>query len=297
MTRSTHAWLFLALLAASIDPIVVKFGYRAEATPWQLFVIKSIVGAAVVWPIRGALARTERAARTLGPRARIGKIAIVGTLLLFTILLSLLALTRLSAVTFMTVIATTPALVALVSERRGKVRLGLSFWGGFGLAFLGVLLTINAFEPGALRGDLVGLALVAGAITTSAVYRSSLDDLTQEVSPRDISTWVFVLHGVAALVFFVPWVGAPPQKAWGLGAFMGLTGVVANFAFVEALARVGAARLSVFTLLQRPLVMVIAAMVLHEPMGALQIAGVLAVLVGVRLARPRAAVVTPIAGK
>lgn len=274
----TTAWLLAALVAASIEPVLVKFGYREQATPWQLLVVKNLVAAAAIVPI-------TRQLRWIGG-AEILRVARVSALLLCTNALSLLALTRLPAVTQMTVVATTPALVALVSQRRGRVRLDRRFWAGFGLCFAGLLLTVNAFRPGALRADALGLAFGFGAVVSSTAYRSSLEDLTETLTPATVSTWVFLINAVFALTFIAPWAGVPPRAAWAVGSWIGLAGALANVAFVEALHRVGAARLSVFTLLQRPLVMVFAAVALREPLRALQVVGVVGVIAGVRLAQP-----------
>lgn len=274
----TTAWLLAALVAASIEPVLVKFGYREQATPWQLLVVKNLVAAAAIVPI-------TRQLRWIGG-AEILRVARVSALLLCTNALSLLALTRLPAVTQMTVVATTPALVALVSRRRGRVTLDRRFWAGFGLCFVGLLLTVNAFRPGALRADALGLAFGFGAVVSSTAYRSSLEDLTETLTPATVSTWAFLINAVLALTFIAPWAGLPPRAAWAVGSWIGLAGALANVAFVEALHRVGAARLSVFTLLQRPLVMVFAAVALREPLRALQVVGVVGVIAGVRLAQP-----------
>ena len=274
----TTAWLLAALVAASIEPVLVKFGYRAQATPWQLLVVKNLVAAAAIVPI-------TRQLRWIGG-AGVLRVARVSVLLLCTNALSLLALTRLPAVTQMTVVATTPALVAIVSERRGRAALGRRFWAGFALCFAGLLLTVDAIRPGALRADALGLAFAFGAVVSSTAYRTTLEDLTKTLEPATVSTWVFLINAALALAFIAPWAGLPPRAAWAVGSWIGLAGALANVAFIEALHRVGAARLSVFTLLQRPLVMVVAAVALREPLRALQIVGVAGVLAGVRLAQP-----------
>lgn len=276
--RGSAVWLLAALLAASVEPVLVKLGYRAHATPWQLLVLKNLVAAVVILPLTQSL-------RWIG-LTRLLQVARVAVLLMLTNALSLTALTRIPAVTQMTVVATTPALVAIVSERRGRAALGARFWGAFALCFGGLLLTLDAFRPGAMKADALGLALAFGAVASSTVYRTLLEDLTAKVPAREVSSWVFFVNAALALVFVAPWAGLPPRVAWAVGGFIGLAGALANVAFVEAMARLGATRLSVFTLLQRPLVMVIAAVALEEPMHALQIAGIACVLVGVRFAQP-----------
>ena len=43
--------VLLALLAASIEPILVKLGYRGAVTPLHLLVLKNVVAALVILPM------------------------------------------------------------------------------------------------------------------------------------------------------------------------------------------------------------------------------------------------------
>jgi drug/metabolite transporter (DMT)-like permease len=271
-------WVLAALLGASIEPILVKLGYRAQVTPWQLLLLKNLVAAVVILPL-------TRTFRWVGLRAVL-RLGSVSSLLMLTNLLSLLALTRLPAVTQMTVVATTPALVALVGQVRGTALLGRKFWLGFGLCFAGVLLTIDAFRPGAQSFDALGLLFAFGAVLSSTVYRTALEAVTAEFKPKLVSSYVFLINAALALILIAPWVGSIPRIALPLGAWIGVAAATANVAFVMALHLVGAVRMSVFTLLQRPLVILAAALLLGEPLGWLQFLGIAAVLWGIRLAQP-----------
>lgn len=275
--RATAAWVLAALLGASIEPILVKLGYRALASPWQLLALKNLVAAAVIVP----LARAPKWPGFSGV-ARIGRVSV---LLIVTNALSLLALTRLPAVTQMTVVATTPAAVALVARARGRTRPGWRFWVSLGAALLGMALTLDVLRPGALAFDGVGLALAFGAVVSSTVYRSAMEDLTATYGPPVVSTWVFLVNAAVTSALVLPWAGLPPRAALPMALWIGVAAAVANVAFLVALHRVGATRISVFTLLQRPFVMIAAALVLAEPLRASQIVGVAMVLAGVHLAQ------------
>ena len=275
--RATVAWVLAALLGASIEPILVKLGYRAAASPWQLLALKNLVAAAVIIP----LARAPKWPGLAGV-ARIGRVSV---LLVVTNALSLLALTRLSAVTQMTVVATTPAAVALVARARGRARPGWRFWAALAAALLGMVLTLDALRPGALAFDRAGLAFALGAVASSTAYRSAMEDLTATYGPPVVSTWVFLINAAVTSALVLPWSGLPPRAALPMGLWIGVAAAFANVAFLVALHRVGATKISIFTLLQRPFVMVAAALVLAEPLRASQVVGVAVVLGGVHFAQ------------
>jgi hypothetical protein len=202
--RATLAWVLAALLGASLEPILVKLGYRAEATPWQLLALKNLVAAAVIVP----LARAPKWPGLPGV-LRIGRVSV---LLIVTNALSLLALTRLPAVTLMTVVATTPAAVALVARARGRVRPGARFWAALVAALVGMALTLDVVRPGALALDAVGLALAFGAVASSTLYRSAMEDITATFGPKVVSTWVFLVNAAVTSALVLPWSRAAPSR-------------------------------------------------------------------------------------
>lgn len=275
--RAAALWVLLALLGASVEPILVKLGYRAMASPWQLLALKNLVAAAVIVPL-------VRSLKWPGIEGvlRIGRVSV---LLIVTNALSLLALARLPAVTQMTVVATTPAAVALVARARGRVNPGRRFWAALAAALVGMALMLDVLRPGALAFDAFGLALAFGAVASSTLYRSAMEDLTARYTPPVVSTWVFLVNAAVTSALVLPWSGLPPRAALPLGIWIGLAAAVANVAFLVALHRVGATRISLFTLLQRPAVMVAAALVLAEPLGWTQAVGVALVLGGVHIAQ------------
>lgn len=274
---ASSIWVLLALTAASLEPILVKLGYRGAVTPLQLLVMKNVVAAAVILPL-------TRHFRWLAPRdlARIGSVSV---LLLLTNGLTLFALSRLTAVTVITLVTVTPAVVALVNQARGRDRLGTRFWIGFWMCFAGVLLTVDAVRPGEFAADALGLLAVTGAIVSSTVYRVRMEDLTRDFEPPLVSTWVFWINALVAVLCIAPFLEPIPAGAYPLGLWIGLAAALANVAFLWAIKLVGSTNMSIFNLLQRPLVIVAAAVVLQEPMTWLQWVGVALVLWGLPMAR------------
>jgi drug/metabolite transporter (DMT)-like permease len=101
-----------------------------------------------------------------------------------------------------------------------------------------------------------------------------------------MSSWIYLVHGVLALVLLAPFVGMPSSAAWSAGCWTGVAAAVSNVAFVAALAGLGAARASVVMLLQRPIIVIAAALVLAEPLGIEECVGITLVVAGVALSKP-----------
>ncbi|MCC7530046.1 MAG: EamA family transporter, partial [Candidatus Melainabacteria bacterium] len=76
-----------------------------------------------------------------------------------------------------------------------------------------------------------------------------------------------------------------PPSAWYFGVWIGIAAGLANIAFLYAINTVGATRISVITMLQRPLLIVAAALLLKEPVTIPQMAGIVLVIAGTQMAR------------
>lgn len=277
--NSTHAaaWTVLALLAASVEPIVVKMGYRGSVTPYQLLVIKTLVAALLIFPL-------TRRFEWIGWKG-VAKVMSVSVLLLLNNLFSLMALKSVSAVLYLTLVTTNPAIIALVNSTAGKEKLNLRFWSGFFLCFAGIVLTLDIRHMTGSGIDPVGIALVLAAMACTIIYRTRMDKLTAEYAPMTVSLYVFWINAVMIIFFFVPWVGPIPAEGWKIGVWIGFAAALANIAFLSALHIMGSTRISIFNLLQRPLVIISASVILREMLTVLQIAGIVMVIAGTRLAK------------
>ena len=270
--------VLVALLAASIEPILVKLGYRGTVTPLQLLVMKNLVAAAVILP----MTRHFRLVK-YSDAFRIGSVSV---LLLCTNGLTLFALKYLSAIEVITIVTTTPAIVALANRALGRDVLTWKFWTGFAMCFAGVMLTVDVFGMNAQSShNIWGYAAIIGAVLSSTIYRVRMEGLTQQFPPPLISTWVFWINALVAVVFIWPFQDPFPRESLGIGLWIGLAAAAANVAFLWAIKLVGSTNMSIFNLLQRPLVIVAASIILSDPMSVTQWLGVVLVLSGIPLAR------------
>lgn len=274
--RAGRIWVMTALLAASIEPIIVKFGYRGAVTPMQLFALKTIFAAFLCLPVMMLKSRS-------GLDLKIAKkLTGVSVLLMMTNLFTLYALKYISAVTVITVVTTTPALVALSNQKLGRERLEKYFWPGFWLCFGGVVLSVHLAE---FVASPVGLASMFAAVVTSTIYRVRMEDLTAEHSAVTVSAYTFLFGALATVLFVMPFNLPIPSDAWLPGVWIGIAAGFANIAFLVALNLIGSTRISIIAMLQRPLLIVAAALILKEPVSIIQTLGIVMVFLGTHFAR------------
>lgn len=269
-------WVLLALLAASLEPVAAKIGYGGKLDPWQLLSMKNLVAAGLILPVTGRW-------RWLG-WARMPALVGVSLLLLITSAATLWALRLLPAVVVITLITATPASVALLNQWLGRERLTRKFWLGLAACLLGTVLSLNPLDK-QFEISPLGLLAVLLAILSSTVYRTRLETVTQEISPMLVSTYIFLINGLVSALVLWPVIRPIEVSAYPIGLWVGAAAALANVAFLSALKELGSTNVSLFNLLQRPLVLVAAALILHEPLSWLQGLGMGLVLSGVKLAQ------------
>lgn len=276
-------WIVLALFSASLEPVVAKIGFREGVTPVQLLLLKNLFATLAILPVTHFAARGAERWRWLGLRG-VATVASVSLLLMLTNFSTLLALSLMPAITVITLMTTTPAFVALTNQWHGRERLTGRFWLGLSMCIAGVAMSMNLFQQ-SLGLERWGLAAVLVAICSSTVYRTRMETVTKEIPPILVSTYIFLINGSLSLVCLFPFLAPISAHGYGIGVWVGTAAAVANVAFLYALSIVGSTNMSLYNLLQRPIVLVVAAVVLQEPLTAIQITGTLLVLVGVRFAQ------------
>lgn len=276
--KAAVLWISLAIIAASIEPIVVKLGYAGNIKPTELLLVKNVTGALLIVPMTWSFGKL----RWIG-FANLKKIMAVALLLFCTNALTMFALQSISAVLMITIVTTTPAFVALMNERMGRDVLAPTFWLGFILCFVGVVMGMNFSD---ISFNTMGLVMIFGAVISSTCYRVQMESTTAEFSPALVSTYTFLIMGILTLIFITPFVGGIPQKAsWGIGGWIGLAAAAANVAFLYALNLVGSTRISLLNMLQRPAMVLAAAVVLHEPLTWQTGLGIVLATIGIQLAK------------
>jgi drug/metabolite transporter (DMT)-like permease len=275
-TTAAHLWAATALVTGSIEPIAAKIGFRADASVWELQLARSTVAALVIFPL------TRRLARLAGPDG--ARVVLAAALLFTTTTLMLFALSRIHVADVIAILSITPATVTIATWARTRAPLGRRFVTGMLASIAGVAITTGAF-----RGevdDALGVACALAAVVSSTTYRLALASLTSRTDPAVVSTWIYLIHGVIGLVLLGPFVGVPSHDAWVAGSWTGVAAAASNVAFVAALAGLGAPRASVVMLLQRPIIVVAAALVLAESLGVEELIGIALVVAGVALSQP-----------
>lgn len=274
--ESAAFWVALTFLASSIEPIAVKIGYAQAADPIHLLLIKAITGAVFMVPMTG---RWNQLSMPI-----IRRYLPAGLYFAITTVFVFMALKFLPAVMVITVSTSTPALVTLINQARGREQVGGIFWTGFLLCVVGNALTLEFGATGASAYNLPGVLCALASVFFSALYRTSMDDLTREFTPRTSSLIIYLLNAGIMALACLPWLPTIPAGLIPLGTLIGFAGAVANIAFLTALHLLGSTRISIVSILQRPLVILAVALILKEPLGWSQVLGMIMVLTGIRLA-------------
>ena len=283
ISGSTGAWVILALTAASIEPILIKLGFQAQATPVQLLVLKNLVAASVMLLLVRGWKRPAGVSFT--------SLLTVSLLLFATNAFCIFALTKLTAVELITIITSTPVVVALVNCLRRHDSRGKLFWFGLAAALGGVLLSLQqaagASSSPASSLSAIGVIFALAAVISSTTYRIKIESVLRHADPRLVSLNIFVINALVSLCL-IPCLGPIDQINQGMLPFavwMGVAAALANFAFVAAIKDLGATRMSVINLIQRPMIIIIAAFVLKESLGWPQVLGFVLVMLGVQMAQ------------
>lgn len=286
MTKATLEpafWVLMVLLATAVQPILVKLGYRGDASPLQLLVMKNLVSALAVF----IYIKHFR----LISFDKLGKIGRISVLLLGINGLSLVALQHLPAVIVVTCTTTVPVFVAACNAKMGREQLSPSFWPGLIICGCGVLLAVaapQAFLSGHLpSGDVWGYLAVAGAICCAVTYRVNMETLTADFSPQLLVIWAFWINAAVVALGICPWVPFISSASLPLGLAIGLSAAIANMAFLWSIKLVGSTLISVLGLLQRPIIILATAFLLGEVLHLSQWLGIALVLAGLPLARPQ----------
>jgi drug/metabolite transporter (DMT)-like permease len=189
------------------------------------------------------------------------------------------------------IMALNPVMTALgawlvFGERMRRVRVL-----GIVLAVAGVIVVITRGDLGALANGALGLGelLLFGSVLGWVVYTLMGRAVLKGMSPLGATTWASLLGMimlVACAVFERPWaaLAALPPSGWGAIAYLGALGTVVAFLwFYQGVQRIGPARAAVFLSFVPVFGVVIAALVLGEPILASMIVGGAMVVGGVLL--------------
>jgi drug/metabolite transporter (DMT)-like permease len=274
----------------------------AEGVGWHVLMVwRFLVGASMAWAwlllnphLRAALRRLRR--RDLAVSLALGVLYTGNSATYFagleTVTASLAAL----------IVYIYPALVAVVSLQVGRPLQGRRAWGALAIALAGVALAVGNID-GATAPPLSGLVLIAASPVIYTVWIVLSARLSGEgragvgaetgaaVDPLAAGTVMLsataATYWLSALALNQPVLPAQiPAGAW-----FGLIGVgivstfIAVLAFYGGAHRIGAARASIVSTVEPLWTIVLASLLFHESLGALQLVGGGMILAGVVIAQ------------
>jgi drug/metabolite transporter (DMT)-like permease len=215
----------------------------------------------------------------------------VATLVLFLNQLAFVyALKLTTATTVALILGTTPIFTAIVASAVGLEQLSLQFWIAALVTFGGVAL-VALGSGGSLSADLGGDLLALGLAATWAVYSVTIAPLMRQYSPYRISALVLLVMWLPLVAVGARQLGSQDygDLSWlvWLGLAYAVVGplVLTNVLWFTAIDRVGPSRATLFTNLQPFVGAIFAVLILSEHLGALQIAGGVAIALGIMLER------------
>lgn len=206
-----------------------------------------------------------------------------------------------TATTVALLLGTTPVWVALVAAGSRVEGLSARILAAAAVSFGGVALVALGERGAGVSSDVKGDLLALGTAATWSVYSVALAPLMRRYSPHKISAVVLGVGGLPLLATGGSQLVAQDWSHLGglvwAGAIYATLGplVVTNMLWYTAIDRVGPSRASLFANIQPFLAAVFAVLLLSESMTGLQIAGGVAIAIGIVLARvQRAPVAAPV---
>ncbi len=281
MTASHRAAGIALVLVSAVSfgamALFARMAYADGMDPGSLLLLRFAIAAAVMLAISFARGEHMPRGRTLAGFALMGGLGYVGQSMCF-----FTALTMANAGLVALLLYLYPALVAVLSAVFLRERLGARRALAVAIALVGTALTVGP-EP---AGRPLGIVLGLGAAVIYSVYILVGTRLLSNSSPIASSA---VIMSAAALVFAA--LGAVrgvtvPATATGWIGVIGvavIATVIAITTFLIGLRLIGPTSASVLSTAEPVTTVVLAALVLGEPIGLLAAAGGIAILAGALL--------------
>jgi drug/metabolite transporter, DME family len=284
--------------------LFAKHLYDAGFAPLELASVRAAVGFAGFAFLLAPrmLVRSSKAARATAGGSRgtvvreLSFFAAYGILgyALFT-LVFFAALERLDVSIAVALLYTAPAFVMLMSAVIWREHVGPARLAALGLVLTGVVLVTGA--AGTLLGGTatlppIALALGVGAGATYGVYTMFSKVATHRYGPRASLFWSFAFAALALAIAAPPWIPflRAPEHAIALTA-LGIVPTLVPYAlYLRGLRELPASTAAMLASVEPVIAALLAAVLLHERLDALQLAGMaMVVTAAVLLARQAAA--------
>jgi drug/metabolite transporter (DMT)-like permease len=195
-----------------------------------------------------------------------------------------------SATTVALILGMTPIFAAIISSLVGLEQLTGRFWVATLIGFAGVAL-VALGSGGDLSSDLGGDLLAIVLAISWAAYSVTIAPLMRTYSPYRISAVVLVIMCIPFVALSTPQIADQDYASLGALVWAGLAFAIVgplfltNILWFKSIAIVGPSRATLFANAQPFVAAIFAALILSEHLHWLQIAGGVAILLGIVLER------------
>jgi drug/metabolite transporter (DMT)-like permease len=206
--------------------------------------------------------------------------------------LFIVGMARSRVATTVLLLASGPALAALLGRLRGTERLNRRAWTGIGLQLAGVASVVLGTAAGVRGTDSpLGGFLVLAAALSWAVFAVHVQPFTERVSGLHVGAYTMLGGAVVSLVVALPlmaatpWRSLPPSVYGALGYSTIGAMVIAYLFWYHGVRRLGPTRTSMYGNLQPVIAMLVAWASLREVPTSWQVLGAVCITSGLILAR------------
>jgi drug/metabolite transporter (DMT)-like permease len=276
----------------------------AEGVGWHVLLAwRFLVGAGLAWAFLLSSPSRRRGLLALDRRAIVVALAL-GVLYVGNSGTYYAGLESVDASLAALVVYIYPALVAVLSLRIGRPLEGARAWVALGLALMGVALTVgginatNAPPVGALllvvASPVIYAVWIVLAARLSGERRAATDDAGRNGAGAAASAATALMMTATTLVYWVTALaagqpvgpGSIPAAAWpGVLAIGAVATFLAIQGFYAGAQRIGAAQAALLSTIEPLWTIGLAALLLHETLSPIQLAGGTLILVGVIVAQ------------
>jgi drug/metabolite transporter (DMT)-like permease len=226
----------------------------------------------------------------VGGRRNLALVGAASVLLLVNQVSFVYALKLGSATTVALILGMTPIFAAIISSLVGLEQLTSRFWLATLIGFVGVAL-VALGSGGDLSSDLGGDLLAIMLAISWAAYSVTIAPLMRSYSPSRISAVVLVIMCIPFVALSTPQIADQDYASLGALVWAGLAFAIVgplfltNILWFKSIGVVGPSRATLFTNAQPFVAAIFAALILSEHLHWLQIAGGVAILLGIVLER------------
>jgi drug/metabolite transporter (DMT)-like permease len=266
----------------TVTKYVLTHGFQPLAYGALRYSAAAILAVVVAVVLEGSL--------RVGGRRNLALVGVASVLLLINQVSFVYALKLGSATTVALILGMTPIFAAIIASLVGLEQLTGRFWVATLIGFGGVAL-VALGSGGNLSSDLGGDLLAIVLAISWAAYSVTITPLMRTYSPYRISAVVLVIMCIPFVALSTPQIADQDYASLGALVWAGLAFAIVgplfltNILWFKSIAIVGPSRATLFANAQPFVAAIFAALILSEHLHWLQIAGGVAILLGIVLER------------